>query len=219
MRTQKLLIFSLIILGLITSVISYTFFIKELSYETILETKAFNLDIDIKLGTLDLDPTSIYFDQIKKVYVINLYDTEAVNYINNLDINFIVEVSIASRLRFKIYESYELTRYYHNQEETILKEIVYINQVDPSHYQFSLLKKGIFDNYFISEGDYMYVDQMILPNQTYTFDLIEGGVNYPVRNNNLFYETCMLYLAFEVEVVQANRYQEVWNLQTDPFNP
>jgi hypothetical protein len=77
----------------------------------------------------------------------------------------------------------------------------------------------MFTNYFKDEQDYMYVDQVITPEQTFVFNIIDGGNFYPIRENSLFHETCYLYLAFEFEVVQANRYQEIWNLETDPFNP
>lgn len=219
MRAQKLIITALIMMGLSVSMISYTFFIKNITHTTTLETQAFDLDIDIKLGSVDLDPSSIYYVEDKQVYAINLYETSEINYIDNLSLSVVVDVSIASRLRFKLYESYELTRYYHNQDETILKEIIYIDQQDEFSYPFSLMKKGMFTNYFKDEQDYMYVDQVIYTDQTYTFNIIHGGNAYPIRENSLFHETCYLYIAFEFEVVQANRYQEIWNLETDPFNP
>jgi hypothetical protein len=219
MKVQKLIITVLIVIGFSVSMISYTFFIKNITHQTTLETQEFNLDIDIKLGSVDLDPSSIYYLADKEVYAINLYDINEANYIDNLSISIIVDVSIASRLRFKLYESYELTRYYHNQEETVLKEIIYIDQQDEFSYPFSLMKKGMFTNYFKDEQDYMYVDQVITPEQTFVFNIIDGGNFYPIRENSLFHETCYLYLAFEFEVVQANRYQEIWNLETDPFNP
>lgn len=219
MRAQKLIITVLIMIGFSVSMISYTFFIKNITHTTTLETQEFNLVIDIKLGSVDLDPLSIYYLEDKEVYAINLYDISETNYIDNLYISINVDVSIASRLRFKLYESYELTRYYHNQEETVLKEIIYIDQQDEFSYPFSLMKKGMFTNYFKDEQDYMYIDQIITPEQTFVFNIIDGGFAYPIRENSLFHETCYLYLAFEFEVVQANRYQEIWNLETDPFNP
>ena len=67
MRHQKTFILLMLVLGLVTSVVSYTFFVKELTFETVLETKDFNLDVEVKLGQLDIDPTSIYFDNDKNV--------------------------------------------------------------------------------------------------------------------------------------------------------
>lgn len=219
MRAQKLMIALLITIGLSVSIVSYTFFVKTITHITTLETQDFNLDVDIKLGSVSLDITSIYYLEDMQVYAIDLYEISQINYIDNLSLSVSVDVSIASRLRFKLYESYELTRYYHNQEETILKEIVYIDQQDELSYPFSLMKKGMFTNYFKDEQDYMYVDQVIGSDQIYVFNIIDGGYAYPIRENSLFHETCILYLAFEFEVVQANRYQEIWGLETDPFNP
>jgi hypothetical protein len=219
MRTQKLIIIVLIIISLSVSILSYTFFLKNITLSTTLDTQTFNLDVDMKLSGITLDTSSPYYLADKEVYAFNLYEITEMNYIDNLSISINVDVSIASRLRFKIYESYELTRYYHNLEETILKEIVYINQQDEFSYPFSLMKKGSFANYFKSDQDYMYIDQIINTDQTYVFNIIDGGNSYPVRQNSLFYETCTLYLAFEFEVVQANRYQEIWGLDSDPFNP
>jgi hypothetical protein len=219
MKTQKLIITVLIIIGFSVSMISYTFFVKNITHTTTLETQDFDLDLDIKLGSIDLDPASIYYLEDKEVYAINLFEISEANYIDNLSLSIIVDVSIASRLRFKLYESYELTRYYHNQEETVLKEIIYIDQQDESSYPFSLMKKGMFTNYFKDEQDYMYIDLVINPDQTYVFNIIDGGYAFPIRENSLFHETCYLYLGFEFEVVQANRYQEIWGLDTDPFNP
>ncbi len=219
MIKQKLLIILLISIGLSVTIVSYTFFIKNIVFATTLETQAFELELDMKLGSTSLDASSIYYLDDMDVYAINLYDLNELNYIENLSISIHVNVSIASRLRFKLYESYELTRYYHNVDETIVKEVIYIDEQDEFTYPYSHLGKGLFTNYFKDEDDYMYVDELIFPNQIYVLNLIDGGHPYLVRDNTLFSETCMLYLAFEVEVVQANRYQEIWNLDTDPFNP
>lgn len=218
MIKQKLLIILLIFIGLSVTIVSYTFFVKNIVFATTLETQDFELELDIKLGSINIDTQSIYYDDLMSVYVINLYDVNEINYIDNLSISINVNVSIASRLRFRFYESYEITRYYHNAEETIVKEIIYIDKQNELSYPFSLLNKGDFTNYFKGENDYMYANEVFFANQVYILNLIDGGNPYLVRDNSLFSETCVLYLAFEFEVVQANRYQEIWNLESDPFN-
>ena len=36
--------------------------------------------------------------------------------------------------------------------------------------------------------------------------------------NSLYHETCILYLAYEFEVVQANRYSQVWGVDSTLFD-
>lgn len=218
MRNQKLIITILIIFALSFTSLSYTFYVKDNTYITTLDTKAFELTVEIKLGEVALDPTSLYFSDEKQAYMINLYDEQAENYINNFTLKIKTDVSIASRLRFRLHESYELTRYYHNQEQTILKEIIYMDAQDDTQHPFSLLKKGEFQNYFLSDYHYSYFDQLISQNQIQIFDLIAGGASYEVRENSLYHETCVLYLAYEFEVVQANRYSQVWGVDSTLFD-
>ena len=51
----------------------------------------------------------------------------------------------------------------------------------PTQPIFLYLKKGEFQNYFLSDYHYSYFDQLINQNQIQIFDLIAGGASYEVR--------------------------------------
>ena len=217
MRKEKLYIIFLLMISLAISSLSYAFYLNEKTYQFILNQDDYEVEISLLFNQIEHDMTSVHFDIDKRAYEINLFDFDAENYIENINLILNIDVPVASRMRFKIKESYELTRYYQNQEQTVLKEIIYMTEKEEPHFPFSLLKKGDFQNYFLHTDGFYYINDVIDVNQTYHVDLIHSGISYPVRNNSLYYETCYLYLSFEIELLQANRVSQVWQIDPSLF--
>lgn len=217
MRIHKLYVVVLLIGLLSISVVSYAFYLNENNYLISLDRDDYDVKINLSFNDVVIDSTSPYFNVEKNAFEINLYDENAQNYIENIELSLDVIVPIASRMRFRLNESYELTRYYHNQDQTILKEIIYMTEKDENYHQFSQLKKGQYTNYIYHIDRYNYIDDLIKTNQTYHFDLIESGMPYPVRDNSLYYETIYLYLSYDIEFIQANRASQVWDIDPAMF--
>ncbi|MFA7422854.1 MAG: hypothetical protein WCZ00_03880, partial [Acholeplasmataceae bacterium] len=139
MRIHKLYVVVLLIGLLSISVVSYAFYLNENNYLISLDRDDYDVKINLSFNDVVIDSTSPYFNVEKNAFEINLYDENALNYIENIELSLDVIVPIASRMRFRLNESYELTRYYHNQDQTILKEIIYMTEKDENYHQFSQL--------------------------------------------------------------------------------
>ena len=49
---------------------------------------------------------------------------------------------------------------------------------------------------------------------TSNITLIDGGTLYGVKNNNTYSETCRVNFNVSVELIQINRYKEVWGIES-----
>jgi hypothetical protein len=215
MKKIYIIIMLMIFVMVFIAGLSYTYYLHEKDYDLNLNTKSYEVYSTVSFDGVVYDHLSEYYDQEKKAFIINVYDQNATNYIEKLSIDLQFEVPIASKMRFQIKESYELTRYYHNQEETIIKEIIYQQTIDPTYFNHSLLSKGSFQNYFNHSDLYTYAYETFYPDSVYQLNIVSGGNQHVVRNNSLYHETCYLYLDYSFEFVQANRYSNVW--QIDPL--
>lgn len=215
MKKTYIISILLVIVMIVLAGMSYTYYLLEKDYEMDLNTTQYEVYSTVSFDGIVFDHLSEYYDQEKKAYIINLYDQHAVNYIEKLSIDLSFEVPIASKMRFKINESYELTRYYHNQEETIINEIIYQQTINQDYFSHSLLSKGSYDHYINHSDFYTYAYETFYPDTIYQLNIVLGGQNHVVRNNSLYHETCYLYLDYSFEFVQANRYSHIW--QIDPL--
>ncbi len=218
MRIYKLYIIILLIMLVAVTSVSYAFYLKENNYIVSLDRNDYLVDIKFTFNGIEADTLSPYYDLDKKAFKIDLFDIQAINYIENVGLSVDVNVPIASRMRFRINESYVLTRYYNNVDQTVLEEVIYMTEKDETQHSFSLLKKGTFTNYILHTDRYYYVNDILQTNQTHVFDLINSGISYPVRDNILYYETCYLYVSFDIELIQVNRFSQVWGVDPIIFN-
>lgn len=215
MRKQYAFITLLIIFMLIITSLSYTYYMNEKDYIVNLNTDVYQVNTELSFNGVSQDYLSPYYDIDKQAFIINLYDEQAINYIGNLSLDLVFEVPIASKMRFKLNESYELTRYYNNQEQTIITEIIYQENINENYHAYSLLSKGSFTDLLSHSDYYTYARETFMPGHQYELNIISGGIHYPAKDNSLYYETCYLYLDYRFEFVQANRFSQVW--QVDPL--
>lgn len=215
MRKNTVFVILVIAVMLVVTTLSYTYYINIKNYNLDLNTDIYTVSTKLSFNGIIYDEQSIYYDQEKKAYMINLYDDQAINYIGNLSVDLTFEVPIASKMRFQLKQSYELTRYYHNPDQTVIKEIIYQSSIDTTYHPHSLLKVGTFNQILNHSDFYTYAYDSFMPNQAYELNIISGGTSYPVKDNTLYYETCLLYLDYSFEFIQANRFSQVWNV--DPL--
>jgi len=215
MIKKYLYVIVLIIVMLVITSLSYTYYINVKDYNVNLDTDLYQVQTELAFNGVVYDHLSPYYDSNKNAYIVNLYDETAVNFIGNISLDLFFEVPIASKMRFQLNQSYELTRYYQNAEQTVISEIIYQETIDDSYHPFSLLKKGSFTEALYHSDFYTYAYETYMPGQTYELNIISGGFTYPAKDNSLYYETAYLYLDFRFEFVQANRFSQVW--QVDPL--
>lgn len=206
-----------VLLLLLSVVLTFAYYVTEKEYGITLSTGDIEITAYIKFDDLAIDEQSIYYDSLKDVLIVNTYDLDSLNYIGKLDVRITVRASLASRLRVKLMDEWELTRTYkEDNRETV--ETIYHTNKESSYYPFSLLKLGAdFTPVFESDG-YAYEQSILAQGEEKEIHLVDGGDHYSVRNNVFFEESCILKLSFVIDVIQANRYVELWGLSRDFYN-
>ncbi len=217
-KSKYFIIGILYIVLLVSSfVLTFAYYVTEKEYGITLSTGDIEIVALISFDDLIIDEDSIYYDSIQEVLIINTYDPESENYIGKVDIRLTVKASLASRLRIKLMDEWELTRTYKEDNRQTVETIYHTNK-ENTYYPFSLLKMGpSFSPFFESDG-YIYEPSILAQGETIEFHLIDGGDHYSVRNNIFFEESCILKLSFVIDVIQANRYVELWGLSRDFYN-
>ena len=81
----------------------------------VIETGEFDVEIFIYFGDLLLDSESPYYDAEKQIVIVNAFDPLADNYIEDLQIYLVITPVVASRLRLKFQDQWEMRRVYIDQ--------------------------------------------------------------------------------------------------------
>ena len=206
-----------VILLLLSVVLTFAYYTTDKEYGITLSTGDIEIVAYISFDDIYIDSESVYYDTSKNVLLVNTYDPESQNYIGKLDIRVTVTTSLASRLRIKLMDEWELTRTYKEDNRQTVETIYHTNK-ESSYYPFSLLKMGNeFSPLFESDG-YAYEQSILTQGVIKEFHLVDGGDRFSVRNNVFFEESCTLKLSFIIDVIQANRYVELWGLSRDFYN-
>lgn len=134
------------------------------------------------------------------------------NNINNLKIDISYDAPIAMCIRVKIQSNIILSKYYYNTKtyrNSSIKE-----EVNSSNYTIS-------ENtwYFDTSTRYYYYKKIINKNEKNTLNFITSGKTFNVNTKSVsYYESYIYNIGISLEVVQANRYQSVWNINGDFLN-
>lgn len=203
-------------------VIVYAYFQVQEQKGIMIQTGDFEVEMLISFDSTVIDINSPYYDRDTGSVLVNAYDPASPNYVGDLKISFIVTSIVASRFRIKLQDEWTLTRHYLDQNPLYpipdVVEAVYHSNHGLAYYPFSLLKLGSgFAPLYDLQG-YAYAPQIIPKGQPTTINFIQSGDPYAVRINEVFTETCYIHLDLMVDVVQANRFSEVWNIDPNFFN-
>ena len=206
-----------ILLLLLSVVLTFAYYVTEKEVGITLSTGDIEIIAYISFDDLDVTETSPYYDPVREVLIVNTYDPDSLNYIGKLDISITIQASLASRVRVKMMDEWELTRTYKEDNRQTVETIYHTNK-EATYYPFSLLKMGSnFTPFFESDG-YAYDQEILAQGELKAYHLIDGGDHFSVRNNVFFEESCILKLSFIIDVIQANRYVELWGLSRDFYN-
>ncbi len=215
-------IISFVLIFAISMITLFAYFQIQEDHGIIITSGEFEVELLVYFNDQVVDLESEYYDHDKQKIVANMYDEQAHNYIGNMKIDIRVKPVIAARIRVKIRQETELIRYYidQNPDNPIppLREAVYHSDKGFPYYPFSLLK---FDEDFTvknNDDGFLYYDQIIGKNSKITIPVISSGDPYTVRSNSVLYEECYLYFDIKLDIVQANRFSEVWGIEDTFFN-
>lgn len=221
-KKKIMIVIVLVLFAISTSLYAYAYFENNQNYGFVIETGEFEVIAHISFSEIEIDINSEYYDAENQEVIVDAYNTQAVNYIGKLKVDIVINPNIAARARIKLLDEWELTRTYLvlNEEEPVdpLVQTVYHTAQSSLFHPFSLLKVGpnytpIYDN-----NGYAYLSEVLNKNEETIIHLIDGGNAYLTRENEIYSETCFVHLRFSVDVVQANRFAELWSLNTDFFD-
>lgn len=213
MRTQRLVamiaMLALFLIGLTFAWIEYV----EVVPITI-HPGDYEITIHVYLDEIEVTSANPYYDAATGLLTLNAFDEAADNYIGKLRISATVHTHNASRVRFRLFDQWELRRIFFVGGET--------RNVVP----YSLIAEGNpaspYQTHpdFFRKGDdaYYYFDGLLGKNQTLSWDLIDGAEGFDVRTTLNYTEEVYVSLQVQVEIVQANRIVKVWGLDPDWFD-
>jgi len=219
---RHFLIFYSVILLFFLSLVSWTFafFSQEETHPIIIEKGTFNVYLYVSFDTLSIDASSPYYDMDTQTIIVNAHDALSPNYIGKLKVSVEVDTKIPAYLRISLMDEWELKRTFNPSGMYPMDpvyESIYIEKKSSLYYPYTLLKKHEgYTPKFRLDG-YAYHPNLIEPG-THHIDLIHGGDPYPVRENDIYVETCTLKLGIQVEIIQANRVMALWGVQSDFFD-
>jgi len=211
-----LLIFAITIVSL------YAYFVIEEEHGITITTGEYGIEVIISFNDIPIDGTSPYYDQEKDIVIINAYDELSDNYIGDFKIDIVITSKVASRVRLKLQDEWELTRIYLDQDPNYPIDPVVLNVYheakDQTYYPFSLFKVDPTFNALYDLEGYTYINQIIPKNETTIINFISGGDAYPIKNNEVFYEMVYVHVDLIVDIVQANRFVEKWGIDPAFYN-
>ncbi len=217
-----LVLMSIMLLTMVVVITSYAYFQINETHGITVSSGAYDIELVVKFSGTVVTVDSPYYDQEHGKIIANAFDELADNYIGNMTIDLVITPDVAARLRFKIQQEWELQRYYLDQdpENPIdpIFESIYHSQKPSEYYPYSLMMwAGGINTQYEQDGMVYYMDVIPSSEET-TISLIDGGSPYTVRTNSALYEECYVYFDLFLDVVQANRFSEVWGIDPAYFN-
>jgi len=218
-----ILIISIMVSLSVMVVATYAYFQADEEHGIIITTDEYQVEMFVYFGENLVSINSPYYNRDTGIVTVNADDETSENYVGDLNIYISVLPIVASRFRFEIEQEWVLRREYLNQGEEITIPPVYeslsFQKKSESYYPFSNLKLNTSMTYLYDTDGYVYYDGIVAKSENVQlYHIISGGDAYPVRSNSAIDETCNLYFDFNFEIVQANRFSEVWGIDSNFFN-
>lgn len=212
-----------VVIFVVGIVATYAYFQLSEDHGIVISTGDYEVELFVYFDNNLVSFNSDYYDKDLGVITVNTFDDTADNYIEDLDIYISIKPIVAARYRFKIQQEWELQRYYLNQSEgneiDPVFQAVYFENLGNAYYPYSQLKFESSFSYLYDKEGYVYAQDIVSKSNTETlYHIIDGGDAYAVRSNEAIEEECYLYFDIVVEIVQANRFSEVWGIENTFFD-
>jgi hypothetical protein len=215
-----IIIYSVIIFFLLSLLTwTYAYFTQTQVKTIILEKGTFDILLQVSFDDLYIDSQSIYYDHENQTIIVNAHDPNSPNFIGKLNFIILIETKILAYARIELKDEWELKRTFNPDglyPMDPVYESIYIGQKSSLYYPYTLLKLAQHYQPKFGLDRYSYHPVVLEPGLT-QIHLISGGDAYPVRENDIYEETCTLKLGIKVEVIQANRLYALWGLNTNYF--
>ena len=172
------------------------------------ENKSINHDHGIYMfNGLSVDDYTVAKDLIKNQTqgVVGMLD----QHVDGMNINVSVSCESSGHIRIKVLDEWLVTRKYINFNSSTT-EVVFKDDVN--YFPYKLADGWFYD----VETKYCYYENVLNRGDHNNIPFITSCENYAPKTSTLFVETCQVNIAVVTQVVQANRYQEVWGITHIP---
>ena len=129
--------------------------------------------------------------------------------IENMSVNINLTAKIPGYMRVKLQDEWIVTRKYINFDRTST-EVIFKDQ--STHILYTLADGWLYDN----ETGYFYYYKMIEEGTDEVIPFIISGESYISKTSSHYIETCEVNISISVQVVQANRYEALWGIESIP---
>lgn len=213
------LMFNMVFL-LIASIVSiYAWFELRNAYQTRIETGKMDAEVIVMFDQIN---GIQFYDQNKNAFLVNAFDQNADNYIGKIKVMVNITSNTPARVRIKFQDEWQIVRTLNDEtiEDRVTTRIMYHEEMGPAYLPFSPFKWGSSFNPLFDNQGYIYYPGIVKNNQTtpLVINLVNGGDPYPKRVTQVFTEECYVYVNVRVEIVQANRVEQIWNISPSFFD-
>ncbi|MDD3106493.1 MAG: hypothetical protein PHP65_01650 [Bacilli bacterium] len=214
-----LALFTVFVVAFITISLTYSWFIKTNDSTFVIDTGEFASTMAVSFNDQVIDQSSPYYDDAKKVIIVDAGNPSNTNNITKLSVDLTITPMVTARFRIKILDEWRLKRTYYALGSIIEEAISHENgAIIPGDVDYPFTIANIENYTFDAASGYFYYNLLLEKGTTYQITFITSGANRPVFSNSVFYEECIVYLDFIVDIVQANRFSEVWGIGSDYFD-
>lgn len=171
------------------------------------------------------------YDSIKGLFTLNGALKSAVletggeynpNFLDDFKVSITVNPEVSSYIRVKVYDEWIVERTYHSFDEvqrySIYHEADYLFPFRLADESWRTVGQTDFNTnwYYDADTKYVYYTIPLQKNTEVTLPFIYGGDSYIPKISRVYSDTCSLVMNIRVEVVQANRFSQIWGITSIP---
>ena len=174
----------------------------------------------------DSDKGLLYINGALKSIVLEQHENDT-NYNPHFLDDFKVQIEltpdITSYLRIKVFDEWQVTRFYYSFNTEQIYSIYHEgDNIFPFHLADEAWRVSGEDGYnslwyYDAETKYVYYTEPLAKGVKVSLPFIFGGDSYLPKISRTYIDTCDLTLNIKVEIVQANRFSQIWGIDAIPY--
>ncbi|HNZ78077.1 MAG TPA: hypothetical protein PKG96_00530 [Bacilli bacterium] len=173
----------------------------------------------------DSEKGLLYINGALKSIVLEQYEEESEYnpyFLDDFKVKIELTPDITSYLRIKVFDEWKVTRFYYSFNTEQIYSIYHEgDNIFPFHLtdeEWRVSGEVGYDSswYYDAETKYVYYTEPLEKGVLASLPFIFGGDAYLPRISRTYIDTCDLILNIKVEIVQANRFSQIWGIDEIP---
>ena len=177
-------------------------------------------------GCYDSEKGLLYFNGEMKSAVLEQYAADGEEYneffLDDFKVQITVTPDVTSYLRIRVYDEWTITRFYSSFNT---EQVYSIYHEGENIFPFNLVDNSWRVSgetgystlwYYDADTKYVYYTEPLEKGTEVTLPFIFGGDSYIPKISRTYSDTCDLILNIRLEVVQANRFSQIWGIEEIP---